>query len=306
MNSASSPCSAIVEAARAAGAVAAGFAAITPLTPDELAPFERWLADGRHAGMAYMERYGNLRADPATLLDGARSMLCMAFSYVPRRRHPLFADYALGEDYHTALRRALQPVAAAMEGAVPGSATRICIDTAPLRERVWAVRAGLGFIGLNNLLIVPGTGSKVFLAEILWTAEAEPSSPLPSTRCEGCRACVSACPGAALDGCGGLDARRCLSYLTIEHRGELHADVVLAGRRIYGCDICQDVCPHNSEARTTVSEAFAPSAELMALSLEDIADISDADFRRIFCRSAVLRAKADGLRRNAARALRKK
>ncbi|MDE5631665.1 MAG: 4Fe-4S binding protein, partial [Muribaculaceae bacterium] len=155
-------------------------------------------------------------------------------------------------------------------------------------------------VGLNNLLIVPGAGSKVFLAEILWTADARPSSEPMRTTCEGCGACVKACPGRALDGCGGLDARRCLSYLTIEHRGEFPEGLSLAGRRIYGCDVCQDVCPHNSGLKNTILPSFAPSDELMALTLEEAADISDEDFRRIFRRSAVKRTKAAGLRRNAA------
>lgn len=303
MNSTGSPCSLaddITARARTAGACAAAFAAAGPLTPAELAPFERWLADGRHAGMSYMEKYAELRADPRTLLEGARSILCTAFAYGPAgRRHPLIADYALGEDYHTALRTALAPVAQAMEAAVPGSATRICIDTAPLRERVWAVRAGLGFVGLNNLLIVPGVGSKVFLAEILWTEAVPPAVPATKTACEGCGACVAACPAHALNGNGALDARRCLSYLTIEHRGEFPDGLSLAHRRIYGCDMCQDVCPHNRGVANTILPAFTPLPEIMDLTLADMASVGDADFRRIFRCSAIFRLKAANMRRNA-------
>lgn len=303
MNSTASPCSladGIVSRARAAGACAAAFADAGPLTPSELAPFGRWLADGRHAGMSYMEKYAELRADPRTLLEGARSVLCTAFAYGPvGRRHPLIADYALGEDYHTALRTALTPVAQAMETAVPGSATRICIDTAPLRERVLAVRASLGFIGLNNLLIVPGIGSRVFLAEILWTEAVPAAPPAAKTTCERCGACVAACPGHALDGSGGLDARRCLSYLTIEHRGELPDSLPLAHRRIYGCDICQDACPHNRGVANAILPAFNPLPEVMDLTLADMAAIGDADFRRIFRHSAIFRLKAANMRRNA-------
>lgn len=303
MNSTASPCSVaddIVARARAAGACAAAFADAGPLTPSELAPFGRWLADGRHAGMSYMEKYAELRADPRTLLEGAQSVLCTAFAYGPvGHRHPLIADYALGEDYHTALRTALTPVAQAMETAVPGSATRICIDTAPLRERVLAVRAGLGFVGLNNLLIVPGVGSRVFLAEILWTETVPAAPPAAKTTCEGCGACVAACPAHALDGTGGLDARRCLSYLTIEHRGELPDGLPLAHRRIYGCDICQDACPHNRGVANAILPAFNPLPEVMDLTLADMAGIGDADFRRIFRRSAIFRLKAANMRRNA-------
>lgn len=304
MNSTGSLCERILRLAKEAGACAAGFAVAEPLSETDTALFSRWIADGRHAGMDYMAKYADLRADPRTLLDGARSVLCVAIAYGPApRHHALFSDYALGEDYHTVLRSVLTPVAQAMEEAVAGSATRICIDTAPLRERVLAVRAGLGFIGLNNLLIVPGVGSKVFLAEILWTAEAEPSLPLRQTVCEGCGACVAACPGRALDGCGGLDARRCLSYLTIEHRGALPSGLSLAGRRIYGCDVCQDVCPHNKNVANAVLPQFRPSDDLISLTLADVAAVADSEFRRIFRRSAVKRVKCDGLRRNALLAL---
>ena len=158
MSSVHSLCDHIVQLVHEAGACAAGFSEAAPLSSAELAVFDHWIASGRHAGMEYMERYGDLRADPRTLLDGTCSILSVAFAYAPApHRHPLIADYALGEDYHTALRTMLHPVASAMEAAVPGSTTRICIDTAPIRERVWAVRARLGFIGLNNLLIVPAS-----------------------------------------------------------------------------------------------------------------------------------------------------
>ena len=302
MSSVHSLCDHIVQLVHEAGACAAGFSEAAPLSSAELAVFDHWIASGRHAGMEYMERYGDLRADPRTLLDGTCSILSVAFAYAPApHRHPLIADYALGEDYHTALRTMLHPVASAMEAAVPGSTTRICIDTAPIRERVWAVRARLGFIGLNNLLIVPGVGSRIFLAEILWTHLPEiPPKPSMPTSCEGCMACVKACPGHALDGNGGLDARRCLSYLTIEHRGELPDGLRLDGR-IYGCDICQDVCPHNRTAGSEAVEEFRPSEELMRLDIEAVRNMDADTYRSVFRHSAVRRAKLPQLLRNAAR-----
>lgn len=161
------------------------------------------------------------------------------------------------------------------------------------------MQAGLGFIGLNNLLIVPGAGSKVFLAEIFWTVGVEPSAPCSRTACEGCGACVRACPGGALDGYGGLDARRCLSYLTIEHRGELPAELDLRHRRIYGCDVCQDACPHNKLPNAGTIEEFMPSERLMELGLDDVATMTPSAFRSLFRSSAVRRARLEGLRRNA-------
>lgn len=288
----------IIDAARAAGACAVGFTNVEPLPHDEVARLDRWLALGRHASMTYMERYGDLRADPALLLDDARSMLCVAFSYARSARSPLFADYACGDDYHEVLRSALAPVAELMQTLVPGTHTRICIDSAPLRERYWATRAGLGFIGLNNQLIVPGIGSRVFLAEILWTAATTPDTPLPTTTCTRCGACLRACPGGALDGCGALDSRRCLSYLTIEHRGDLPDGLTLAGR-IFGCDICQDVCPHNAVEPPALLPAFATRPDLLALTRDDIIDMTPETFARLFRHSPIKRAKLPSLRRNA-------
>lgn len=310
MNSSPSRCSrevsdAILSEARALGACAAGFAAVEPVDEDNRLIYRRWIADGKQAGMEYMERYGDVRDNPALLLDGAQSILCLAFAYRDSStpRHPLFADYALGEDYHDVLRKLLRPLAARMEATVPESATRICVDTAPMRERYWAARAGLGFIGINNHLIIPGIGSHVFLAEILWTAAVEHSQSLANQHCIGCGKCVDSCPGKALGADGSLDSRRCLSYLTIEHRGELPADVALPGR-IYGCDICQDVCPHNRGcADAPVLENFRPRPALMALDRESIAAMTPDDFRAVFRGSAVRRAKLDGLRRNALHAL---
>lgn len=250
--------------------------------------------------MDYLARYNDVRRNPTLLLEGARTVIVCAFAYGDSRRSPLFADYALGDDYHTVLRDTLKPVAAALEEAVPDSATRICVDTAPLRERYWAQRSGLGFTGLNNQLIIPGIGSAVFLATILWTADATPDAPC-NEHCSGCRACVRACPGKALDGNGGMDARRCLSYLTIEHRGELPDDISLPAR-IYGCDICRDVCPLGTAKKALpLLPALQARPEILALDIDAIRSLDRDSFSATFRRSAIKRAKLEGLLRNAAR-----
>ncbi len=306
MNSAHCQCSdkiadAILSEAQSLGACAAGFAKIEPVDSVNRSLYTRWIEEGRQAGMQYLEKYSDVRDNPALLLDGAQSMLCLAFAYrnSSTQRHPLFADYALGEDYHDVLRKHLAPLAEKMQATVEGSQTRICIDTAPLRERYWAARAGLGFVGRNNHLIIPGIGSRVFLAEILWTEPVAPSGPMTETKCCGCGKCVQACPYGALGEDGSIDCRRCLSYLTIEHRGELPSGTHLPGR-IYGCDICQDVCPHNiSTSDVHVLEEFKASEALMRLNLNEIANMTSDSFRAIFRRSAVRRAKLEGLLRNA-------
>lgn len=295
----------ICRAATEAGACAAAFAPTDILPPDEDARYSRWIAAGKHASMDYMERYTDIRSNPSLLLDGARSVLCTAFCYhnSSMPRHPLFADYALGLDYHKVLRKRLKAVAALMESLVPESGTRICVDSAPVRERYWAKKAGIGFDGLNNLLIVPGAGSKVFLAEIFWTAEIASYTAPEDRHCQGCQACLRACPGAALDGKGSIDAARCLSFQTIESRAEhLPAGLSLRNRRIYGCDICQDVCPHNKDADACVLPEFTPSPELMKLNLDDISALDDEEFAALFGRSAVKRLTLPLLRRNAIRA----
>lgn len=289
----------LVARAIAAGACAAGVTSACPIEPPHTEAYRSWISSGKHASMDYMARYDDVRSDPRLLLEGARSILCMAFSYYEpgAPRSALFADYALGEDYHTALRRRLEPLSEWMRQRVEGSLTRICIDTAPLRERLLAAKAGIGFIGLNGQLIT-SVGSRVFLAEILWTADAAPSEPTPR-RCLMCRKCIAACPGGALDGSGTVDARKCLSYLTIEHRGELPDGIALPGR-IYGCDICQDVCPHNRRNGSPVIEELRPRAAMLTLDREAILTMNPETYSATFRRSAVKRVKLPVLQRNAA------
>ncbi len=283
-----------------AGAVRWGVAAADAVSAEAADRFGRWIAAGRHGDMAYMERYDAVRRDPSLLLDGAQSVIVAAFPYeadVQRTGDVEVSRYALADDYHEALRRRLAPVAEWLRDEC-GAESRICVDTAPLRERYFAVQAGVGFIGVNNCLIVPGAGSYVFLAEIVTTLTLPPSEPC-TLSCAGCLRCVAACPGGALSADGRCaDARRCISYLTIEYRGEELPDDIDYGRRLYGCDTCQAVCPHNAGIARTPSAVGAPRPELLALTAESVSRLTPGDFRRLTRHSAMSRVRRDQLLRN--------
>lgn len=268
-----------------------------PVDSEAVESYHRWLAEGRHGGMTYLENYPDVRSDPRLLLPGARSMLCVAFPYFTEEpvRLPI-SLYARGRDYHEVVRERLMAIAAE----IPGE-TRVCVDTAPLRERYWAARSGLGFIGLNNQLIIPGLGSYFFLGFILTQLPYSPPSTLhsPLSSCGTCRRCVDACPGGCISPAGrGIDARRCLSYLTIEHRGPFPADSPLS--TLYGCDVCQRVCPHNCGARPTPIADFHPTEALASLTADDVASMTPSAFRWLFRHSAIRRTRLEGLQRNLA------
>lgn len=292
----------IREHARSLGIRHMGFAAAGPIPQESHRRYLDWIARGCHGSMTYLDRYHDVRANPALLLEGARSIICCAFPYTPpvAQDHdaPRIASYALGEDYHDVIRRKLKPLATFIRENF-GAKSRVITDTAPLRERLMARRAGLGFIGLNGLLIVPGIGSRVFLGEIVTTLPLPPDPP-SNESCIGCGACLKACPGNALsfrEGRVELDARRCLSYLTIEHPGELPPDADL-GTRLYGCDTCQDVCPHNVHAPSTPFPEFTPDERLLHISREDIAALTPEGYNALFGKSAIRRAPLPRLLRN--------
>ena len=293
------------EAARL-GFSACGLAPAEPVAAWRMEGMKRWLAEGKHGEMDFLARHSNLRATPESVLEGAQTVIAVALNYYPAATLSsegyALARYAYGRDYHDVMREKLRLLLEALSLEEYEEA-RICCDTAPIDERYWAWRCGLGWQGRNALFIIPGRGSYHFLAEVVCRHEADaydrPLTAPNSSPCAGCRRCMEACPAGAISESQGIDARRCLSYLTIEHRGELPAETSrqMAGC-IYGCDRCAEACPHNHAPLPTAEAAFLPSEELRSMTAADWQSLSLEAYRRLFKGSAVKRAKYEGLLRN--------
>lgn len=316
----------------AVGAYACGVVRAMPVTAEAVARYEEWLADGNAGNMDYLGRYGEVRRDPRLLLDGegARTLIVTLFAYQdnvhPAEGVPYIAHYALGQDYHDVLRRRLKTVIGQLRPRFGGK-WRICVDSAPLMERYWAARAGLGVIGDNGCLIVPGVGANFFIATIVTTAQMPTDDPVEGTsHCLGCGRCVRACPTGALRGDGSVDARRCISYLTIESHDDIPADIP-TGNTLYGCDVCRRACPlaccktdigqgrqlehsknlENSEhssvstsgkfAETvTVLPEFTPDSRLLSMTVADWRALDDEGYAALTAHSAMRRVSLDKLR----------
>jgi epoxyqueuosine reductase len=303
----------VVAEARRLGFDLAGITQATPPTTADR--YRTWLERGYHGEMAYLARPDAVagREDLARVQPGVRSVVTVGANYstVPLppelRDDPsrgVVASYAWGDDYHDVLTPRLRQLGAFVEAQTGvEAARRAYVDTGPVLERDLAARAGLGFVGKNTNLIHPGVGSWLFLGELLLTAELGERRPAASEgTCGRCNRCLEACPTAALVAPYILDARRCISYLTIELKGPIPRDLRLGiGNRIFGCDICQEVCPWNRRfARRTAEPAFQPRPEAMAPPLLELLVLDDEGFRRRFRGSPVQRAKRRGLLRNAA------
>lgn len=281
------------------GFYACGIVPLRPVDDTVADDFRRWIAEGRHGDMAYMANYMDKRLDPRLLMPEARTMICVALSYAPDPQQALsaegydFAAYALGKDYHDVMKQRLNLLAQRLGLTV----YRVFCDTAPILERYWAQQAGIGWRGRNRQLIIPRAGSMFFLGEIFTDAIAdEYDAPMPS-RCGTCQRCVDACPTHALS--DSFDARLCLSFQTIENRGDIPQDLQRCmGDCIYGCDRCQKACPHNRQPRPTTVEEFRPSAALRAMTRRDWQHLTVEQYRLLFKGSAVKRAKYEGVMRN--------
>lgn len=276
-----------------------GIAAVVPMNP---APLRQWLNDGYGAGMSYLERHLSQRAKLSSLLPGARSIICFALPYpgpLPGKTNaPSVACYARGLDYHILINKALHQLWGKIKEMRPTALARIFVDNGALPERELARRAGLGWIGKNSCLIHPRFGSRVLLGEIITDLELSPSSPL-SGNCGECRRCLDACPTGALVAPGVVDANRCISYLTIEHRDPISMHLrPLIGIRLFGCDTCQDVCPFNNGVGQGTSP-LSPRPDIAAPDPVTLLSLTEEEFQRQYCETALKRARRGGLLRNA-------
>jgi epoxyqueuosine reductase len=279
----------------------------TAAAPASAPHLQDWLTTGQHGEMAYLQRNAPKRVDPQLVLPGARSVIVFASSYeianpqsaIRNPQSGVVARYARFTDYHAVLGERLKALTAFMNEQ-GGADTRSLwyVDTGPVLERDFAQRAGIGFIGKHTNVISRRLGNWIFLAEILTTLELQPDEP-EKNRCGSCSRCISACPTRAITAPFQLDARRCISYLTIELKGSIPLELrPLIGNRIYGCDDCLAACPWNKFARPTRHIEFHPRADLAAPKLADLATLDEVAFRARFSRTAIKRIGWDRMLRN--------
>jgi epoxyqueuosine reductase len=280
--------------------------------PPHFGAYLEWLAAGNHAEMGYMESSVTARSHSNELLPGAKSILAVGLNYnsqPPPDAEARVARYALGRDYHKVLKGKLKRIAKWAEDSYPGLKTRPCVDSAPVLERDYAQLAGLGWFGKNTCLINSKTGSWFFIGLLILDQEFTADSPAVGS-CGSCRLCLDACPTGALTVRGGvptLESGKCISYLTIEHRGDFtEAQQQMLNGWVFGCDVCQEVCPFNQPRTTqplraaqTSEPDFSARPNNALPRLEELSSISDEEFHRRYAGTPLMRAGAKGLRRNA-------
>jgi len=295
--------------ALALGFDAVGIAAVGP--DDGAAHYEAWLAAGMHGDMAWLaaERHRARRADPSLVLPGLQSVVCVALCHEPGRdgardeRLGRIARYAAGEDYHAIMRDRLGALQNAIVEALPGANALWYSDTGAILERGWAQRAGIGWVGKHSGLLSPRIGSWLLLGEVLVDRPLDPDLPFAQDHCGTCTRCITGCPTGAIVAPRVLDARLCISYLTIETRGAIPRELrPLVGDWVFGCDVCQEVCPWNRFA-PPAREARLHARTLEGWTLEGFLDLDEVSFRVLFAGSPILRAKRAGFLRNVCVAL---
>jgi epoxyqueuosine reductase len=290
----------VKEAALAVGFHRAGIARAEPLDP---APLKRVLDAGWEADMVWLRTQARQRLDPSTLLPGARSVIALALGYAAEwedePEQARIARYARGRDYHAVMRRKLRDLLGAFRSRAPDVRTFASSDIAPVMERAWAERAGLGWVGKNGCLITTDLGSWVLLATVITDAELVPDAPHPR-HCGTCEACIPACPTGAIPEPGFVDARRCISFQTIERRGAIDGDVAeRLGPWAFGCDDCQTSCPWNRKVAPRCDPGLEARPQQRALDLEATLRLTEEEYRARFYGTSLARARYEGLLRNA-------
>ena len=294
----------IVSEAEQLGFEACGIAQARALE-EESAHVEQWLEAQHEGEMSYLNRNKEKRYDPRLLVEGTKSIVTVLYNYFPQQKlseddNFKIAKYAYGADYHDVLKRKMRLLLERIEirtGKLEGS--RIFVDSAPVLDRAWAVKCGLGFIGKNTTLIHPKKGSFFFIGHLFLPVELDATGIALPNRCGRCTKCIDACPTGALEAPFRIDARKCLSYLTIEYKGALEGyDPKRFHNWIYGCDICQDVCPYNRFSLPNAEPEFQPSERLLSMRKKDWKNLNQTDFETLFKHSAMQRAGYEGLKRN--------
>lgn len=269
---------------------------------DETAHLAHWLKSKYHADMAYLENNFEKRCDPTVLVEGAKTVISLALNYYPGKKQkedaPQFAYYAYGKDYHDVMKLKLQQLFDFIQNLTLTLNGRVFCDTAPVLERYWAAKAGIGFIGKNTLLIIPKMGSFFFLGELIIDIELDYDKPL-NIDCGKCTRCLDACPTKALEKPHLLNSNKCISYQTIENKNDISTDIrALLSNRVYGCDICQQVCPWNKYSTPHHTTEFEPSEDFLHLDYDRMSNLTVEEYQKTFKGSAVKRAKHGGLIRN--------
>ncbi|TAF67658.1 MAG: tRNA epoxyqueuosine(34) reductase QueG [Cytophagales bacterium] len=267
---------------------------------------EKWLKEEKHGKMSYMEQHFDKRLDPRLLVEGAKSVVSLLYNYYPPADAKLpegkndfkIAKYAYGEDYHFVIKEKLHTLLHHIQQDIGEINGRVFVDSAPVMDKAWAAKSGLGWIGKNTNLIHKKTGSFFFIAELIIDLELLPDAPI-ADYCGTCQRCVEACPTDALHTPYTIDGSRCISYFTIELKENIPTSVKGQFENwIFGCDICQDVCPWNRFAKPHQTPAFLPSTTLQNFKKEDWTELTEDVFQKVFKKSPLKRAKYEGLRRN--------
>jgi len=293
----------IKEEAKRLGFMFCGIAKADFLSED--APrLEAWLKAGRHGEMQYMENYFDKRLDPRLLVEGAKSVISLALNYYSTDRQsdnqsPKISKYAYGIDYHDIIKDKLKQLLSYIQLTIGDVYGRAFVDSAPVLDKAWAKKAGLGWVGKNSNLINKQSGSFFFLAELIIDLELEYDIEPTADHCGTCTRCIDACPTEAIVAPYVVDGSRCISYLTIELKNEIPAE--FQGKMdnwMFGCDVCQDVCPWNKFSVLHQEPAFNPQRDLLEMTQRDWEEITDDTFKRVFKNSPVKRTKYAGLKRN--------